>query len=826
MSDDSRLYSESKEYVIRQFSDIYNLSEDCVIVSISRKGPKLLEYLLGRKDGGICNTITEVALPFYMYRISSRKKPKRIIVFDDAIYFGTTVEGIYKDIASFERLYDLSIDKELYTAIRSRESKSELQLGDVSIHSYNDDYGIELRQGYGHFFIKNLEKDLSKLNNTLEVEFPVVEFKTAERIDKEKLSDVLKEYYEENLVFEVRHYDKTSLSIVLDDKGHDTGQSFRKLRIYVDDNIIRLVCMAPWVLPNDMSALSRLFDYSKFRDVWMSLVNAYAQSENRQKNFKADYFLSIERCIRKSLVIVANYILSFRLILEERMVLTKIFDQVASNISYDGIKESDLFYLIGDLGICREIKKRFDTLWYQWGLPGGELIPNMKLGGCTIDYQVFENENFPEREELDIFRKHNKEMLESSRDINEALSAMFFNQTSLIEKWSRRSEIYDFGRLRFGYTYSSLYRALIASDKMGHSLEDRKVVNQWMDHRIDQACVVPQYVVDKRTNQWCRVFRPGENEDALLSHMARYVLSIFKIVEKAQGLGWVYKDFLNEMLCLSAMSSDKEWLKNSFEFELMPDIENRVLKFRYEGQERVRDVMTYMLDMRILKEGNGMISISEELADDEIGKATTLDSNIITDIHNRLSVVTVKIVDYKYQNYPFFVTNLYFFKEQELDELKQLNQLLTASLTETIQRIEQTGEGQSHAQQLFREYYQTKKYIVGPNMLVDTGLMASLFPEDGLRKAYIREILVLWMAKSICEMLIVSYLRDRTDDLVNEVESSLTTPLVYGYSLGMSQDEAKRMKGLIDQQVGIVRLREAILPIVKNHLAGIPQVKI
>ena len=829
---DNDLYKESMDYVKGVFSGIYNMSEDYDIISISRKGPKTLEKLFGREYGNVQNTITEVALPFYAMRMANENegKTKKLMIFDDAIYFGTTVEGIYGELKGFETLYSLNFEKELYTAIRSKESKSSLgrNLEGVEKHSFNDKKGIELRTGYGHYFIRRLEEDLSCLNNTLEVEFPIVEFEADKPIDCERLFESLINHYGETKAYIASHYQQKSLSICLDENNAIRGLSFKKMRVYVDGNIIRVVCMSPWVLPNDITILLDLFDDSELWLVWTDLMNAYTNSL-ALKNFKADYFLTIERCIRKSLVIMANYLFSFRIILEEKDVLMEIFEKSASGIKYFGVNDRDLFYLLGDAEKCEGIRIILNDLWESYKeLPADELVPNIKYDDEFIDYQVFENENFPDYEELKIFQKHNHFMVEQCHDLNEALSAMFFNQTSLIEKWSRRSERFDFGRLRFGYTYLSLFRDLISSGKMKGSPEDKMIVNRWIDHRIDQACVVPQYVVDYKTNQWCRVFRPGENEDALLNHLARYVLAVFKIVDSVQRLGWIYEYYFREILCLSAMTEITGWQKSSFEFELFPDVDNRTLKFLYHGQdhEQGKDVLEYMFFMGILSSNEGMVSVSEELLDDEIGEATTLEDVVTASIDKLIREVAREVFDYKYQNYPFFITNFYFYRPSNFSGLQLLNNEIRHSLDEIVSLLEQNGPESSIGHRLYKEYYKTQEYIVSANLLTDKDILEVRIPKEEQRTAFVRELIVLWRIKSVCELLITSFFRNNFDDLNKEVENSLATPDVYGYPLGLSKAEARELKSLNEETDDRTVVQSAILSIVKRHIANLALINI
>lgn len=828
MVTDSELYVQSKIYVKRCFSDIYNKSEHCVIVSISRKGPKLLEFLLG-SGGDVCNTITEVALPFYALRHMQEKKHVKMVIFDDAIYYGTTAIGIYKELCGFERLYGLDTSKELYTAIRSKESKSNLAelINEADIHSYNDDEKIDLRHGYGHYFIRRLEEDMSQLHNTLEVEFPIVEFMSDKPVNESALFHAICGIYGDDVAFEVTHYKQTSISIVLGREGTREGQSFRKLRIYVDGNIIRVVCLAPWLLPDDMSVMPGLFGNTRLKQLWGELMQAYQYPMEKLRKFKADYFISVERCIRKSLVIMANYFFSYRLLLEEKEKLLRAFSVSVPNVKYKGVCLKDLFYLLGDAEQCDEVRRALRDLWDQTDvLAENELIPNINPVKAIIDYQVFENEHFPEIEEQNVFERHNKEMLENCQNVNEALSAMFFNQTSLIEKWSRRSELYDFGRLRFGYTFMSLYNSLMATGRMELNAKDLKKVDQWIDHRIDQACIVPQYVVDRQSNLWCRVFRPGENEDALLSHLARYVLSVFKAVDEARGLGWVYENHLREMLCLSAMDDKQVWQKNAFEFQLVADRDTKTLKFKYDGEENERDVLDYIIAMHILKQDQGVVSISSELVDDEIGEVTTLDEEVEEEVTNRILMIEEQIKKFKFQNFPFFVTNLYFIKTEDFPRVRELNRQLQQSLDKIIAKLEQGDDAKLLGRQLFKEYYQTQDFIIGATMLVDNELLAIRFEEDSSRREYIREMVVLWMLKSIYELLIVTFLREDDKYLRNEVENGLAAPLVYGYPLSLSQEESEKLQTFMEQSVEMDVIRKLILPIARKHIEDIPKVNI
>ena len=693
MTDDNKLYTNSLEYIKKCFAPDYNQSEEVLVLSISRKGPKLLEKIFGRKPRQHYNTITEVALPYCMRRLSKENRELTVKIFDDAIYFGTTVESIYNELKAFEQLYGIHSEKKLYTAIRAPESRNDLRkcLSGVEIHSYNDDNEESVRAGYGHYFVREFEKYVSESNNTLEIEFPIVEFDSDEEVNRDALFNELRNIYSEKNTYLVKHHDQSSLTVLFENLP---GRSFRKLRIYVDGKTIRVVSMSPWLLPNDMSVLLGMFFGTSWEPLWEELTNAYFVLVTEEREFNFHAFQQVERSIRKSLVIMANYILSFELMRAESNNLTRVFRKLGGAVHFRGVLITDLFYLLGDISLCNAVKNQIDQAWGDFEIHQNSSpeTPNMSPLSLNVDYQVFENEHFLGADELFAFQQQNEKMLLKSINESEALSALFFNQTAMIEKWSRRDKKYAFGRLRFGYTFASLLKDLQTKFSNKQVQEVQKKMHRWVDHRVDQACVVPQYVIDHETNTWCRVFRPGENEDALLNHLARLVLMVFNCIDSKLNLGWVRETLLKEMLCLVVTDDNKKDINDSFDFNLIPDSSDRVLFYRVDGEDDKRDVYEYMKDMGILTEKNGMVSIGKELKDEEIAKSTTLDEELKNSIKERISSIAENVVSYSSVYAPTFVTNLYFFKKDNLGDMQRVNQDAIRVLKEIVANLEKSGD--------------------------------------------------------------------------------------------------------------------------------------
>lgn len=821
MTEDDRLYSSAKDYVRRCFSDDYNKSENTLIVSISRKGPKFLEMLFDRENPETLNTITEVALPFCLRKKAGKKLNMK--VFDDAIYFGTTAEGIIRELKAFEEMYQIEADNSLYTAIRAKESRQNFGAGleKVACYSYNDENKIDLRKGYGHYFIRRFERDFSAQGNTMEVEFPLVEF-SCSPFNQDRLFEELRSCYGQEYTYIVENYRQRSLSVVLKE---DSWQAFRKIRVYCHGNIVRVIGMAPWLLPNDMSVIASMFAYTPIMKVWSSLMDSYSSPMADKAKQKAYAYMQTERCIRKSLVIMANYLLSFELLLAEKDKIVNAISRIASSYRYDGVRMTDLFYLLGDEDLCRQIKDLFAEMWsnaVQYDRK--QLItPNLKVQDEEIDYQVFEHSDVLDKKEQEIFKQRNTSLLENCKDEHEALSVLFYNQTSLIEKWSRVHNKYDFGRLRFGYTYQSLQKDLKQKygDKGAQALKMN--IHQWMDKRIGQACVVPQYIIDTKTNLWVRVFRPGENEEALISHMARYVIAVYRAVERVMRMGWVNDAIFRELLCLSAIGGYKDQLDDTFEFELIPNYDDKTLLYRYGLQGVTSDVLDFMINMKIFELNNHMLTISRELNDEEMTEATTLDKSLQKEIETRVSSIMQQIVDGKYEKYTFFVTNLYFVQSKDLESLARMNAISLDTLGEIVSLIERGEPQKAYADLVSQDYYRSQKYVVSNRLLSNNSLLSQLPFSAQELSTYKSEMVKLWMIKFTYELIIVTYLHTDPSHLAQEVATDVQDLNLYGNLLELDATTRTNIREAIASDDDMNTLRLKMLPIIKERIEKIPQ---
>ena len=179
-------------------SSIVSLDTD-IVIALSRKGPRLLEYL--RKEKGLKEfpVITEHSLPFLFDQISRElTKEYRIFIVDDAVYYGSTVLALKDEIESYSKMFALTNRVKIqgiYTCIKDKDS---LDFGSIPVYADQ-----QIRPGYGHFFVKEMMKNLRSLGKSLEVEFPEFSFTSTKEVDIDLFLSLLKENFGEDKVYKI-----------------------------------------------------------------------------------------------------------------------------------------------------------------------------------------------------------------------------------------------------------------------------------------------------------------------------------------------------------------------------------------------------------------------------------------------------------------------------------------------------------------------------------------------------------------------------------------------------------------------------------------------
>lgn len=631
---DSTIYSNSLKEMVKHLNEEIHSSETDIVIALSRKGPRMLEYLKRYNSLKEFSFTTEHALPFIFEQISNnRDKKYRIFIVDDAIYFGSTIQNLYNEIKAYIDAYKLDNVKiyAVVTAIKASDSKT-LNIDDALLLNYE---GKEpLRAGYGHYFVKCLMNDFSKLDNTLEVEFPTIEYDLPSNVDEQIVDEAIKKQYPDAFRSEQNGESRAKWCIILE---NGKTSAFNKVRIFISANKLRFVFMNPHYFNNNEETLAGLMvrQGSPFREMWNEIQLHF---KNVELDIRKEFNNEIRRNRLRTQVILANYILSFNNFLVERDKINAIVGSLGIDENSYSIKENNLTYLIGNVSLVANTIGRLKVAADS----NLSLDPLLSVKEMTVsnDY-VLESNSLP-KDELEVLLNHNLVMISKSQDTEESLSAMFNNLTILIEKWTRGTIYDDNYRLRFGYTMKNLTAFVhrYGAFKIEEPEKFQTELHSWIDNRIDNGCIVPQYIVDSASSTWMRVFRPGENEDLLLSHLARLVLCVWnqanEILQVQKVNTYTYQSLLSVVI-----DTFRECLEK----------EESYLQFRIDGKllpcigDKYRNIVDYMKDMYILTEENDFLECSPRLQNKEFKTCTTLSRELEENIREKIkSLLSPKLV--------------------------------------------------------------------------------------------------------------------------------------------------------------------------------------
>lgn len=605
---DKDIFEQSLKALQRHIEEDYESGSDTYIVALSRKGPRLLECLFGDRLSQY-HVVTEYALPFLFKQLAEhQEKQYKIMIVDDAIYFGSTLGGVYHEILAYKEMYKIDLQISAYTAIKSENAPTISGLNIIC------DYTVS--SGYSHFFAKNVMAVIRGLHTSMEVDFPRICYSMANKVDIDKLYDLLQTYYPQR-VYKVINKENASINILL---SPIQGSFFNKIRLFVDGSNIHVITMTPRVILDGEDILEQLFVYAKepLPVFWNRLIKGNLEGYNK---FRSD----VCRSVKKVLVALADYIYSFNSFLGERGVIEDLL--VAQyGVIKSSIRLEDVGYLLGNNHLCESFCEILNNYLHT-------RISNLLEYRINLikfsEKEIYESLNFPEKEERETLSLHNMHMIRNSKSLTQALSAIFFNQTLLIERWSRKKELCNYDRLHFGYTFQSISKLLKQYARYEQSFEDLIRMHAWIDKRIDHGCIVPQYIIDGSMGVWTRVFRPGENEDIVLSHLARWVLSVFKYIKENLGQQVDRIFFYNVLsyVVFKVKSLSKELdlalrvVKRGNRYDLMFSDESDVMT----------DVLDYLEKMYVLTDKEGSYVISNFLQDVDIKEHSTLSKEILSE---------------------------------------------------------------------------------------------------------------------------------------------------------------------------------------------------
>jgi hypothetical protein len=679
------------------------------------------------------------------------------------------MERISREVRNFASLYGLEPTIEKYAAIKDKDASSRLD----DINAYKD-----IREGYGHFFIKQLTSDIRMLHNTFEVEFPSVRYELGISLTPVALENALKTIFGESNVYTISHPESESFNILLPNVG---GAVFNKIRFYPDykQNVLNIVGIAPRIVLNGAYNLSSLFVSTDFQEIWLQILECSALPDESGENPRDTYSQLVE-ARNKSLIILANYVLSFCFLVRQKSCLHQVFSLLGTDAKYCGVASHHLFYLTADRQLSVNIKAALDRLYDD----GTQISVSGIVKSGRPSSIVFSKPDAMIDDDMLILDNQNRLMVSKSQNLQEALSVLTFNMSELVEKRFRRIGYYDFHRLHFGYTFDAMLADVRRYAPFKSSPENMLQLHKWVDRRIDQGCLVPQYVLTE-DDCWLRVFRPGENEDAILSHLSRYVLFVFNCIDEHLRLGWVPKDLLAEVLG-AVFHLVGDCLTSSLGITFLLKVNK--LYFFNDDIEEPRHVLDYLFDMHVFSCTDEKVRISPRLVDEELMQHTTLDKEAEEIIKNKISLM---LSDLEQQTeiplgQSFLVMNYYLY---DINDRSQATAALHDAVGKALEISEKWLNG--HARNLnepkggwsevHASYLQLMDFVMDPSYWMSSDRLKMLSPDVYVQQRIVQEQCKMNSLILELELLLSTFLindapltRDILDNIIKSPAGSYT----------------------------------------------------
>lgn len=651
----------------RLLQDYLNDDHRKVIIALSRKGPKMVNTIFTEEERAQLNIVTEFAMPL-LFANQEKGISMSVYILDDAVYYGSTLLNLYNEIKRYEYLFGLNLQVRAYVAIRD---ESALYFSNPEINA-DDSY----RKGFGHYFVKKAMSRFLGLHQCMEVEFPSVTYTFSNIVDANDLFGAFNEKFRGSC-YVGSYLEGEIVNVVL--PRHDC--QFCKFRMYLDGRQVRLTFMSPRVIPNDETVIRHLMNEmgDALKKLWRKICDEILKEGEDAKTAEA-----LKRSRRRNLVSFANYIFTYQEYIFYKSDIENVFRQIDSRITVQDINAGDLYQIIGNKSFATELqeclKERFDM--------DSAVFPMIPSVPVSLDELSYEEPRNPLEEERRTLESHNRHMIRNSHSFKEALSAIFFNQNLFIERWSRTKVRSETRHLWFGYTHDTLKTMLERHGRFLHPANEEVELHKWIDNRIDMGCIVPQYILDYASNQWLRVFRPGENEELLLSHLARFVVHVYNKVEERLALGYVPDHFLRNMLAVIYKRYWHQGLADQFSFTLDLAADHR-LTLSDNDSEGETEVIKYLQKMYILEDNDGEITIAPRITDDEFKTATTIDKDVLAVVDNCIKEVLDKFNESKLSvDRDYAIFNFYLNEDLSDEQLAECYQDIARQIMRAVKMID------------------------------------------------------------------------------------------------------------------------------------------
>lgn len=591
-----------------------------VVCAIARKAPKLLDYLHDRLDDvwDKMYVITEIALPFLKWG-----DIRQIILIDDAIYYGSTVEGVYAKIRKFS-------DAVKIVPICCI-SAAEPQL------SFEKDLLSEsVERSVGHYFVDCLSGRFKKLLTPFEVEFPVlsIQYPDGQAFDSKRFVKDIKEYGIGYVYFISDQEWGLDMS--------DNGKECKKIRFYFHEHTMLLTCICTTPVFEKVLMDNNLFNNTIYASIWHNTIR------------KGLVGCSDEDALGKALCIAYNFLYSLAEFSKVWSPIKNCIDtQFENNFVTIKFSEREPSLLFTDT-LSKPILQWVDDFLAISTIASTDSFTEYEVDNFDVDKEVLPG-TF---EFSELYFSQQKKFLDSFDKPELVLMSLFYLQNTMLDKLNRAFYMLNNERLKYGHSFSTLGSLFDRKGFKGY----RSKMHSWVDQNIDRASIVPQYLKvtnSDRKSVWTRVFRSGENEMLFVSKWGRLVLHVLDNELRESGMESIARSYLSSLI---VYLHRKVGLNDcGFEVQDIQRINHTHSTYIKIGNETV-EILDLMkkLDL-ILEDEANQIKIEEESLDNELLSGLSLPIAKTEEIDNLLSDVHGSILDIwvNFRYVPFFDHELY-----------------------------------------------------------------------------------------------------------------------------------------------------------------------
>ena len=195
----------------------YRYNDHSIVIAMSRKGPKLMEAVFTKEELDRLNVVTEFAIPF-IFKEMKQGQEYWIYIVDDAVYFGSTLNNLVKELKEYGALCGVELRIKAYVAIIDKES---LSFNELEVEGRKN-----LREGYGHYFVRQLMSRFRSRHQCMEVEYPTVTFMLNGKADMKLLEDGFGTIFK--TIYRIRYEEGEVLNVILPKEERKKGEKGRE----------------------------------------------------------------------------------------------------------------------------------------------------------------------------------------------------------------------------------------------------------------------------------------------------------------------------------------------------------------------------------------------------------------------------------------------------------------------------------------------------------------------------------------------------------------------------------------------------------------------